>query len=100
MGLFLFKKYAGEITHCSPPALLPIFFLTFLLSLPSAARADITTGLVGYWPLDTNTTSWTTDTTNDISGNGNTGTMVNMSTTTSPVPGEIGQALYFNGSDQ
>jgi hypothetical protein len=59
---------------------------------------SITSGLVGYWPLDGNTTNWTTDTTQDTSGNGNTGTMVGMSTTTSPTPGKIGQALNFTGS--
>ena len=58
------------------------------------------TGLVGYWPLDGGTTSWKTDTTQDVSGSGNTGALVNMSTTTSPVPGKIGGALKFNGSTQ
>lgn len=33
-----------------------------------------------------------------MSGNGNTGTLINMSTTTSPVPGKIGQALNFNNT--
>jgi hypothetical protein len=60
----------------------------------------LNSGLVGYWPLDGNTTNWTTDTTQDTSGNGNTGTMVNMSTTTSVVAGKIGSALKFNGTNQ
>jgi hypothetical protein len=34
----------------------------------------------------------------DMSGNGNTGTLVSMSTTTSPIPGKIGGALNFNGN--
>jgi hypothetical protein len=54
-------------------------------------------GLVGYWPLDGHTTSWKTDTTQDISGNGNTGTMVGMSTTTSTVAGKIGSAMQCSG---
>ena len=41
----------------------------------------------------------TPNTTNDISGNGNTGTLTNMSQSLSPVPGKIGQALNFDGSD-
>ncbi len=57
-------------------------------------------GLAGYWPLDGATTNWLTDTTADSSGNGNTGQLVNMSTTTSPVIGKIGQALKFNGSNE
>ena len=58
------------------------------------------TGLVGHWPLNGPATSWLTDTTQDTSGNGNTGTLVGMSTTSSPVAGKIGQALQFNGSNQ
>ncbi|MEK6863620.1 MAG: LamG domain-containing protein, partial [Nanoarchaeota archaeon] len=54
-------------------------------------------GLVGYWTFDGKDTNWSTNKTNDVSGQGNTGTMVSMSTTTSPVVGKIGQALRFNG---
>jgi hypothetical protein len=58
----------------------------------------LSTGLVGYWPFDGAQTSWSTNTTKDISGSGLTGTMVSLATTTAPVAGKIGQALYFNGS--
>ncbi len=44
-------------------------------------------GLVGWWPLDGNA--------NDMSGNGNNGTLINNPTY---VAGKIGQALSFNGS--
>jgi hypothetical protein len=60
----------------------------------------LTSGLVGYWPLDGGTTSWNTDTTKDMSGNGNTGSLISMSTSSSPVAGKIGQALKFNGTSQ
>ncbi len=59
-------------------------------------------GLVGMWSFsgkDTNWTSATAGTTNDLSGNNNTGTMTNMSRNTSPVPGISGQALKFDGVD-
>jgi len=59
-------------------------------------------GLVGMWSFngqDTNWTSATAGTTNDLSGNGNTGTMTNMSRSSSPVPGISGQALNFDGVD-
>jgi hypothetical protein len=58
----------------------------------------ITNGLVGYWTFDGQNTSWGSNTTNDVSGNGNTGTMTNMSTSTTPVPGVLGQAFNFDGS--
>src|ERR1700681_941858 len=88
----------------------PWFALTALIiAFPLAGSASVvfdhsnsstlTSGLVGYWPLDGNTTSFKTNTTQDVSGNGNTGTLVSMSTTTSPVVGKIGQALKFNGSN-
>jgi len=56
-------------------------------------------GLVGYWTFDGKDTNWGTNKTNDLSGQGNTGTLTNMSTTTSPVVGKIGQGLKFDGAD-
>jgi hypothetical protein len=82
--------------------------LAFLLfPSPSSASTHIglpgnyltlSSGLVGYWPLDGKTTNWATGKTNDLSGQGNTGQLINMSTTTSPTPGKIGQALKFNAT--
>lgn len=60
----------------------------------------VSKGLVGYWPLDGATTNWVSNTTGDASGNGNTASLVGMSTTTSPTVGVIGQALKFNGANQ
>jgi hypothetical protein len=57
----------------------------------------LSSGLVGYWNFDGGTTHWNTGKVDDVSGQGNTGQLINMSTTTSPVPGKIGQALKFNG---
>jgi hypothetical protein len=54
-------------------------------------------GLVGYWTMDGGDVNWGTNTMTDRSGNGNTGTMTNMSTTTSPTDGKIGQAFNFDG---
>lgn len=56
-----------------------------------------TGGLVGYWTFDGQDTNWTANTVADKSGSNNTGTIVNMSTTTSPQPGKIGQAMKFDG---
>jgi hypothetical protein len=68
------------------------------IHLGSANPASLSNGLVGYWPLDGAVTNWNTNTTADLSGNGQTGYFANMSTTTSPVAGKIGQALQFDGS--
>jgi Concanavalin A-like lectin/glucanases superfamily len=60
-------------------------------SAPTTSNAaPLSSGLVAYWPFDGNTINWRTNTVSDISGNGNTGTLNNMSTTTSPVAGKIG----------
>src|SRR3989344_1327302 len=59
----------------------------------------LTNGLVGHWTFDGADTNWTANTVVDRSGNGNTGAMINMSTTTSPAKGKIGQALKFDGVD-
>ncbi len=55
--------------------------------------ALITDGLVGWWTMDGADINWNTNTITDRSGNGNTGTLVNMSTSTSPVEGRVGQGL-------
>ncbi len=74
--------HEGAVTHgASPTSLIP-------------------NGLVGYWTFDGQNTNWNTDTTADVSGKGNTGKLINMSTTTSPVLGRFGQALSFNGTSQ
>ena len=71
-----------------------------VIRLGTANTTSLSQGLVGYWPLDGAVTSWATGQTRDLSGNGNTGTLVNMSTTSSPKAGKIGQALNFNGNGQ
>lgn len=57
-------------------------------------------GLVGLWSFDGKDMNWTTNQALDKSGSGNNGTLMNMSTTTSPVIGKIGQGLRFDGSTQ
>ena len=59
----------------------------------------LTQGLVGYWTFDGKDTNWNTNKTNDLSGQGNTGTITNMSTSTAPAAGKIGQAFKFDGVD-
>lgn len=57
----------------------------------------LSNGLVGYWSFDGSKINWATNRVTDSSGNGNTGTIINMSTTTSPSQGKMGQALSFDG---
>ena len=59
----------------------------------------LTDGLVGHWTFDGADMDWSTNTVIDRSGQGNNGTITNMSTTTSPSIGKFGQALYFNELD-
>ena len=70
------------------------------INAPASYINSLNSGLVGYWTMDNQDTSWTsatTGTTRDKSGNNHTGTFTNMSQKTSPVPGKLGQALGFNG---
>jgi hypothetical protein len=69
-------------------------------TLGKANTTTLSTGLVGYWPLDGATTNWATGSTTDASGNGNFGSLMSLSTSTSPVGGVIGQALNFKGGTQ
>jgi hypothetical protein len=57
-----------------------------------------TSGLVGYWTFNGADTNWNTNKVTDVSGQENTGTMISMSTTTSPVGGVVGQGLKFDGN--
>lgn len=73
------------------------------LGAANTAHSNTTTlgtGLTGYWPFDGSVSNWATGKTNDISGSSNTGSLINMSTTTSPTAGKIGQAFKFNGVNQ
>jgi hypothetical protein len=79
-------------------------FSIFLISLLSVsvhyAHADITTNLVGHWTFDSADTTWSpASTTNDTTGNGNTGALKNFYSATSSVPGPIGQALDFRSTN-
>lgn len=57
----------------------------------------LSNGLIGYWTFDSKDTNWNTNTTNDVSGSGYTGTLTNMSQAVSNVVGKIGQGLRFDG---
>ncbi len=64
---------------------------------PTNAGGDtLKSGLVGWWTFDG------ADIVNNVvdkSGNGNTGYMVNMATSSAKVAGKLGQALKFDGVD-
>jgi len=79
-----------------------LLFLFAVLLLGLNGRAEAATvikrppnnlNLVGYWPFDGKDV--TTTITNDVSGNGNHGTIVGD---TKPALGKIGQAMEFDGS--
>ena len=86
-----FHKYRQNINKylLISIAVFVILFNSFFL-IHNSARADITTGLVGYWKFDEG--SGTTAT--DSSGNNNIGTLTNGPTWTT---GKIGEALSFDG---
>ena len=58
----------------------------------------ISDGLVGYWTMDGSSIDWRKNQMSDMSGNGNTGSLVSLATSTAPVAGKIGQALSFDGN--
>ena len=64
----------------------------------ASQNSSMTSGLVGLWSFNGADMNWSTNKALDRSGNGNDGTLVSMSTTTSPVKGKVGQALFFDGS--
>jgi hypothetical protein len=69
--------------------------LFVLFCFPHITHADLSSGLIGYWTFDRNDINWNTGIVADRSGSGNDGTLFGFSTTSSPVPGHLGQALNF-----
>jgi hypothetical protein len=59
---------------------------------------SLNSGFAGWWTFDGKDTNWATMKETDESGQGNTGTLVNLATTTAPVIGKLGQAIKFNGT--
>ena len=91
--LLILTTIAGGVYH---------YFNVRAAKINASQTALNTNGLVGYWTFDGADTPWTSSsaaTTLDKSGNNNTGTLTNMSQSTSPAIGKIGQALYFDGSN-
>ncbi len=75
------------LTQPSPPSISEIPTLSPSLKVSSATGR-----------LDGNTTNWSSNTTNDISGTGNNAFIVSLATSTTPGAGKIGQGFHFNGS--
>lgn len=63
----------------------------------ASSNLGIKDGLVGYWTFDGKDMPF--GNVLDVSGRGNTGNAVNMSTSTMYVEGKLGQALKFDGLD-
>jgi hypothetical protein len=69
------------------------------MTVNASMNAKQTSGLVGLWSFDGPDVNWAQNKALDRSGNNNHGTFVNMSTTTSPTAGKIGQGMKFDFSD-
>lgn len=59
----------------------------------------VTDGLVANWTFDGKYMDWNANQALDVSSNSLSGTLINISTTTSPTAGKRGQALIFNGTN-
>lgn len=67
-----------------------------------AQGTTLASGLVGHWSFDGGDTNWTSETAGtvtDASGNGNTGTITNMTRSAAPAIGRLGQAFLFDDTD-
>jgi hypothetical protein len=72
------------------------------LNQTAGAKAQtgvVPNGLVGYWSFGGEYMNWNNNRALDASPSRNDGTITNMSTSTSPAQGILGQALKFDGVD-
>ena len=76
-----------------------LYNLTLGTKVSKPAVNSLTTGLVGYFTFDGGDTNWGTNTMVNRGSVGGTAALTNMSTTTSPTPGKVGQGLTFNGTN-
>src|SRR3989344_3805799 len=91
------KNWKLKITFCA------FFLFTFsLFLLPSNVEAFTITrgqantlGLIGWWTFDGK--DMPSGKVNDVSGNGNHGSAINIATSTFYTVGKIGQGLKFDG---
>ena len=62
---------------------------------------NLSSGLIGYWPLNAFTTTWSANqsvgTTTDVSGGGHSGVLTGLGRATSTATGKIGQGIKFDG---
>lgn len=69
----------------------------------NASQANkLTSGLVGYWTMDGQDTNWTSATAGTMANRGSyggNGTITNLSQTSTPVIGKIGQGMRMNGTN-
>ena len=89
LGFFLWNSHALAVTLQSDQS----------GATRGCAIGSLNCGLVGYWTFNNQDMNWKTGTVTDSSGSGNTGQLIGMSTTTSPVAGKMGQGLGFNGTN-
>ncbi len=74
-----------------------LILITILIVIPLTTRADLGSGLVGFWPIDARGNNLTAATSFDRSSTGANLILVNSPTITT---GVIGQAMRLNGSNQ
>ena len=81
--------FNGSVSHFDSCRLLPILAAAILFSGAGPVHADISQGLVAYYPFDDGTAT-------DHSGHGRDGLMHNGVAST---PGVVGLGAYFDGND-
>jgi hypothetical protein len=84
-------------TRAITPAEIKQLYNMGQVKLNTSQSGRVTSGLIGYWSFNGPDISWSTNTAYDRSGQGNNGTITNMSTSSSPTIGKVGQALNFDG---
>ena len=90
-----FRTYNRDL---SAAEIKQLYNLTLGTKVNKPSVNSLTNGLVGYYTFDGGDTDRSTNTMVNRGSVGGTAAFVSMATSTSPVPGKVGQGMTFNGT--
>jgi hypothetical protein len=74
------------------------FSMSLVVHASVLIESSPVSGLAAYWTFDAKSIDWGSNLVTDVSGNGNTGTLVSMTAAGNQVAGKRAQGVYLDGN--